>query len=91
MFCDLCSYFRHNEGLNICENKKNLISQGAKWLIQTPDWCPLPKKYRIGDIVVDEDGNTGIVIIKWNDGDLCAIENDAAHPNPKITGHWKGD
>jgi len=46
-------------------------------------------KYRIGDTVIDEDGYIGIVVIKWNDGDFCAIENDAAHPNPKITGHWK--
>ena len=40
-------------------------------------------KYNIGDHVVDEDGNTGIVCIRYNDGDLCYYENDAAHPNPK--------
>ena len=45
-------------------------------------------EYRIGDIVQDEDGNEGIVIIKWADGDLCAIENDAAHPNPVWIRHW---
>ena len=44
--------------------------------------------YHIGHLLIDEDGNEGIVVIKWNDGDLCAFENDAAHPNPKITGHW---
>lgn len=48
-------------------------------------------KYNIGDLVKDEDGNKGIVVIKWNDGDLCALENDAAHPNPKVTGHWPTD
>ena len=40
-------------------------------------------KWNIGERVVDEDGNIGIVCIKWNDGDLCTIENDAAHPNPR--------
>jgi len=40
-------------------------------------------KYNIGDEVVDEDGNLGIVVIKYYDGDLCFFENDAAHPNPK--------
>ena len=44
--------------------------------------------YEIGDLVQDEDGNEGIVVIKWNDGDLCALENDAAHPNPVKVGHW---
>ena len=43
-------------------------------------------KYEIGDLVKDEDGNEGIVCIRWNDGDICMIENDAAHPNPKLTG-----
>lgn len=42
-------------------------------------------KYKIGDILRDADGNTGIVCIRWNDGDLCTLENDAAHPNPVIT------
>jgi len=46
-------------------------------------------KYKIGDLVADEDGNSGIVVIKWDDGDLCSLENDAAHPNPEIVGHWK--
>jgi len=45
-------------------------------------------KYNIGDLVADEDGNSGIVVIKWDDGDLCALENDAAHPGPVIVGHW---
>jgi len=44
-------------------------------------------KYDIGDLVADEDGNRGTVVIRWNDGDLCWLENDAAHPNPKIVGH----
>ena len=46
-------------------------------------------KYRIGDLVADEDGNSGIVVISWDDNDICALENDAAHPNPTITGHWE--
>jgi hypothetical protein len=41
-------------------------------------------KYKIGDLVIDEDGNMGIVVIHYDDGDSCSIENDAAHPNPKI-------
>ena len=43
----------------------------------------VPEIYRIGDYLKDEDGNVGVVCIRWNDGDLCSIENDAAHPNPK--------
>ena len=39
-------------------------------------------KYKIGETVVDEDGNIGRIAIVWNDGDICTIENDAAHPNP---------
>jgi hypothetical protein len=46
-------------------------------------------KWNIGDIVKDEGGNTGIVGIRWNDGDFCTIENDAAHPNPIKTGRWQ--
>ena len=42
-------------------------------------------KWNIGDTVKDEDGDIGIVGIRWNDGDFCTIENDAAHPNPTIT------
>ena len=45
-------------------------------------------KYEIGDLTKDEDGNEGIVCIKWNDGDICSLENDAAHPSPVIIGHW---
>jgi len=45
------------------------------------------KDYKIGDIVKDEDGNKGIVVIRWNDGDLVDYENDAAHPNPIKIGH----
>ena len=41
-------------------------------------------KYKIGDLVIDENGNFGIVVIRWDDGDICEIENDAAHPNPKV-------
>jgi hypothetical protein len=39
-------------------------------------------KYKIGQVLQDTDGNYGIVCVQWNDGDLCFIENDAAHPNP---------
>jgi len=46
-------------------------------------------KYEIGDLVKDEDENEGVVVISWNDGDICPLENDAAHPNPVIVGHWK--
>ena len=47
------------------------------WMTQAGYW-------RIGSHVVDEDGNRGIVVIRWNDGDICSIENDAAHPNPQL-------
>ena len=39
--------------------------------------------YQIGDKVIDEDGCKGYVCIRYEDGDLCFWENDAAHPNPK--------
>jgi len=41
-------------------------------------------KYNIGDRVMsDEDPpSLGLVAIVWNDGDICYIENDAAHPLP---------
>ena len=46
-------------------------------------------KYEIGDTVTDESGHyKGVVCIVWNDGDICSIENDAAHPNPRrLTSH----
>lgn len=47
--------------------------------------------YEIGDALIDEDGNKGIVCIRWNDGDICTLENDAAHPNPVKVGHWTFD
>jgi hypothetical protein len=47
------------------------------WMTQAGYW-------RIGAQVIDEDGNRGIVVIRWNDGDICSIENDAAHPNPQL-------
>ena len=43
----------------------------------------MKEKWKIGDLVIDEDGYIGIVGIRYNDGDFCTIENDAAHPNPK--------
>lgn len=42
----------------------------------------MEKRWDIGDTVVDEDGCTGIVCIRYIDGDICTIENDAAHPSP---------
>ena len=44
-------------------------------------------KYEIGDLLADDDSNSGMVVIRWDDGDICEIENDAAHPNPIIVGH----
>ncbi len=47
-------------------------------------------KYSIGDKVIDEDGNEGVVGIRYgiryNDGDFVFWPggNDAAHPNPKV-------
>ena len=41
-------------------------------------------QYEIGDELTDESGRyKGRVCIVWNDGDICTIENDAAHPNPR--------
>ena len=46
-------------------------------------------KYEIGDELTDESGRyKGRVCIVWNDGDICTIEQDAAHPNPRhLTSH----
>jgi len=41
-------------------------------------------KYQIGDRMIDEDGCKGRVVIYYEDGDICSIENDAAHPNPIV-------
>ena len=41
-------------------------------------------KYNIGDRVIDEQGCVGYVGIYYEDGDFCELENDAAHPNPKL-------
>ena len=43
-------------------------------------------KYNIGDIVADEDGCSGTVVIQWDDGDICETEETAAHLNPMIVG-----
>jgi len=34
-------------------------------------------------LVVDEEGCSGIVVIRWDDGDVLEFTNDAAHPNPE--------
>ena len=39
-------------------------------------------KHEIGTKLIDRHGNIGIVQIRWNDGDVCITENDAAHPEP---------
>ena len=44
-------------------------------------------KFEIGQQVIDEDGCTGYVCIRYNDGDICFFENDAAHPNPVVVGN----
>jgi len=41
-------------------------------------------KYKIGDTLLDENGNTGVVVIRWNDGDICYFENDTNHQNPVV-------
>lgn len=47
------------------------------------------EKYSIGDQVIDEDGCKGYVCIRYDDGDICFWENDAAHPNPVIVENIK--
>ena len=42
-------------------------------------------KWAIGDRVIDEEGCHGVIGIDWADGDFCTIENDAAHPNPRLS------
>jgi len=42
-------------------------------------------------LVVDEEGCSGIVVIRWDDGDVLEFTNDAAHPNPEIVGHWEDE
>lgn len=41
-------------------------------------------KYNIGDILADEDGNAGTVVIQWDDGDICETEETAAHLKPVV-------
>jgi len=51
-------------------------------------------KFQIGDIVEDENRCTGLVCIDWNNGKdehLSYVENDTAHPDPAIIGHWPKD
>lgn len=47
-------------------------------------------RLRIGDLVIDEDGGKGTVMIVYDDGDMCGHENDSAHPNPRVVGRWPG-
>ena len=48
-------------------------------------------KYQIGDLVADDSGKSGIVVIKWDDGDFSVLEDDPMHPDIIIVEHWKGD
>ena len=36
--------------------------------------------YEIGELVLDENGESGIVIIKWDNGDISENEDDETHP-----------
>ena len=60
--------------------------QKTAWVLKPTDAPASGGRYQIGDVVKDEDGGRGIVVIQWDDGDICVIENDAAHPNPVIVG-----
>ena len=51
------------------------------------DWparghTPSARWWQIGTRVVDDNGKQGMVVIRWNDGNIWAIENVPAHPNP---------
>ncbi|MCK5014027.1 MAG: hypothetical protein KAS66_09415 [Candidatus Omnitrophica bacterium] len=51
-------------------------------------------EYKIGDILKDKNGYTGIVCIDWNDGkngNFSCVENDTAHSVHGIIGHWPKD
>lgn len=45
------------------------------------------EKFYIGDTLNDENGNTGQVVICWDDGDRVHFVNDTAHQNPKVVGN----
>lgn len=46
------------------------------------------KTFCIGDMVKDDEGNLGIVLIKYNNGDICFKENDELHLNPFVVDSW---
>jgi len=45
------------------------------------------EKFSIGDTLRDENGNTGQVVIQWNDGDNLDFINDAAHQGAVVIGN----
>jgi hypothetical protein len=49
----------------------------------------LTNKYQIGDLVIDNNGNIGVVCIKWSDGNLFAYEDNDKHPYPVVVCNWK--
>lgn len=70
--CDNISRKATNKEISIEETKKH-------------NQPPLKQasEYTIGQVVKDEDGHIGRVVIYWDDGDICEYQNDAAHPNPQ--------
>ena len=73
------------EGLNI-EEKCVLpwLAESFKALTKSAWEAASCNAHHVGDKLRDDDGNSGTVVIQWNDGDIVAFEDDAAHPNPVI-------
>jgi len=44
-------------------------------------------KYNIGDIVEDDEGNSGHIVINWDEGP-SPIEECAAHSGIVVVGKW---
>ncbi len=76
------------DALNEAGYGTRIEDNGKHWTLETEYYVIIYEdeamKYNIGDILADDEGNSGIVCIKWDDGDICTFENDAAHPNPII-------
>ena len=86
---DQCKHCTVRGDIQAC--KKTECNQHESWYVRDlkaeRDRLRNQGQYQIGDLVEDEVGHSGVVVIRWDDGDRCWLENDAAHPNPKIVGH----
>ena len=69
---------------NKCERLKS-------WPCDVGDKCMcggvLEALFLIGDTLTDENGNTGQVTIRWDDGDICHFINDTNHQGAVVIGN----